>query len=457
MQQQRSLMVKNLAPGLPERGKIKIGRKGKEITSRQGNKFQPPQKLDHFLITTLERGQDGNFTIDPDAHEMFGEQPKQIPIRLLFDDPTLNFQSRYVAYTGKTMNRSCDGETCEKRQEDGSYQLCDCQCVRLARDDKRRCKLNGVLSVMIEGAHAVGGVWKFRTTSYNTVKGIMSSLSLIRSITGGPLAGLPLIMRVAPRTVVSPSDGRIQTVHIVSIEFAGTMEELKATGYGIALDHAKHDHRIEHIEDEARALLAGPSAAADDDVAEMGADSANQEQPAKAGDGPATLEPPGDDKPTALAQPDDDETAGEDNAVAAADKPKVPDIPVDLDQRGMSTEQSPSGAPLVDADGVIVKEFKRVGDYLNALRKMIGDAPNPTAVLDANSDVLNRIKQGKPEAAMRIAAIEAIVAERTADTAARDAELSRSADEESETEPDPEPQSQPANEAEPEPDNDDLF
>jgi len=54
-------MIKNLTPGLPEVGKIKIGYKGEEMTSKGGKRFQPPKKLDHFLITGLERGADGNF------------------------------------------------------------------------------------------------------------------------------------------------------------------------------------------------------------------------------------------------------------------------------------------------------------------------------------------------------------------------------------------------------------
>lgn len=50
------MMLRNLAPRLAERGKIKIGIKGAKVTSRSGNEFQPPQKLDHFVVTTLERG-----------------------------------------------------------------------------------------------------------------------------------------------------------------------------------------------------------------------------------------------------------------------------------------------------------------------------------------------------------------------------------------------------------------
>ncbi len=65
-----SLIIKGLSPGLPERGKIKIGYKGKTITSAKGNEFQPPKKLDHFFVTTLERDKDGNFKHDKAIHKV---------------------------------------------------------------------------------------------------------------------------------------------------------------------------------------------------------------------------------------------------------------------------------------------------------------------------------------------------------------------------------------------------
>src|SRR5215472_5520100 len=106
----RRLAIRNLIPRLPERGKIKIGMKGDMITSSRGNDFQPPMKLDHFLVTTLERGQDGNFLIDEEFHRRFGPEPKEIPIRLLYDDVNLNFLTRYACFLGRTLWCSGDGD-----------------------------------------------------------------------------------------------------------------------------------------------------------------------------------------------------------------------------------------------------------------------------------------------------------------------------------------------------------
>jgi len=39
-------------PRLAEVGKIKIGGKGKKVTSKKGAQFRVPEKYDHFVITT---------------------------------------------------------------------------------------------------------------------------------------------------------------------------------------------------------------------------------------------------------------------------------------------------------------------------------------------------------------------------------------------------------------------
>ena len=78
------MSIKGMIPALPERGKIKIGRKGRMVTSKQGNEFQPPQKLNHFIVTTLERAEDGNFIRDEEIHKIIGDEPKKIPVRLLY-------------------------------------------------------------------------------------------------------------------------------------------------------------------------------------------------------------------------------------------------------------------------------------------------------------------------------------------------------------------------------------
>jgi len=274
----RRMGIKNLLSGLAERGKIKIGNKGETRKGSNGD-YQLPQKLDHFLITTTARGADGNFLRDVGLHNMLGDKPVEIPVVLLYDDIDLNFQTRYCAYVGRTAWCSGDGEQAERIREGGGRVIVPCTCERVEQTYKGpdKCKPNGKLSVIIQGAEVVGGVWAFRTTSFHTIRGILSSLALIQRITGGPLAGIPLMMTMAPRTVSDPTTGKNQTVYIVSLEFRGTMEALQDRGYAALLTRQQHHVRVEAIEDDARRMLAanpqsfGASAPdeIDDDLAEF--------------------------------------------------------------------------------------------------------------------------------------------------------------------------------------------
>jgi len=288
MQQKRNpMIIKNLCPGLMELGKIKIGTKGALRQSQGGSSWQPPQKLDHFLITTMERGKDGNFMVDLNLHKQFGEAPKSLPVRLIYDDISLNFATRYICYYGKTVFCSGDGEVAQRLQPDKkTYAERTCPCGRQdpkyngddgpagkdavgGSNGKGKCKINGILSTIIDGAACVGGVWKFRTTSYNSVVGILSSLALIQRITGGRLAGIPMTMTVTPKTVHDPIQGSQQTIYVVSLQYAGTMDSLREVGYQIAMTEAKHGISMQRIEENARLMLVHtPTAGLGDDLAD---------------------------------------------------------------------------------------------------------------------------------------------------------------------------------------------
>lgn len=307
----RTMMIKNLCPGLMEMGKIKIGNKGAVRESASGNKWQAPQKLDHFLITTMQRGADNNFLLDSELHKLWGDAPKAIPVRLIYDDIGLNFATRYICYYGKTVFCSGDGEEAQRLQKDNTHKAVSCPCERqdpkFTGDDgkgKGKCKINGILSVIIDGAQSVGGVWKFRTTSYNSVVGILSSLALIQRITGGRLAGIPLNMTVTPKTVQDPIAGNQQTIYVVGLQYAGTIDTLRDVGYQIAMTEAKHGISMQRIEENARLMLTHtPSDGIGDDpdqdvIDEFYPEEAKPEAPALVDAPPQTIKT---DSPSPLA------------------------------------------------------------------------------------------------------------------------------------------------------------
>lgn len=261
-------VIRNLIPRLPERGHVKIGGLGATRTSQKGNEYQLPVKYDHFRITTLERGPDGNFVMDKALHDKLGlgDTPTEIPVRLLYDDIALNMQSRYACYNGKTLWCSGDGVTALRASKNPTDQplpepfqvQCPCHRQDPSYTGADRCKINGRLSVIIDGAGSIGGIWVFRTTSYNSVTGLSSSLLLLQTLTGGLLANIPLKLVIQPKRVNSPVDGKAATVYVVSLEFAGDITELQETAHKIALDRATAHVSIKNIEEEARRLLALP-------------------------------------------------------------------------------------------------------------------------------------------------------------------------------------------------------
>ena len=258
------MAIKGLTPQLGERGKIKIGGLGDERkkTSGQGT-YMLPVKYDHFVITTMQRDAAGRFMPDDALMKMVnpgGAKLVELPVRLLYDDIDLNFMTRYSAYQGSRCWCSGDGEEAQRLTgENGKYAPVPCPCERLAQDYKGqpRCKPLGTLQVLLEGVDRVGGVWKFRTTSWNTVNAILSSLALIKTLTGGPLAGIPLTLVLSPKTVQTP-DGKSMVAFIVSIEFRGPEQQLAEIGYEIALRRIKRQVKMETVEVEARKLLMLP-------------------------------------------------------------------------------------------------------------------------------------------------------------------------------------------------------
>ncbi len=253
-----SPIAKGIAPRLTECGKIKIGEKGAFKKSAQGNEFQPPRKLDHFRVTTLERGQDGNFLMDEQIHKMLGgPEPKEIPIVLLFDDIARNFRTMFVCYRGKTRWCMGDGENAWRVDDQGNTTAVSCPCERLKMDYKgnTRCYITGILSVVIRGAENVGGVWVLRTHSWNTCQGILSSLFLIQGRTQGKIAGIPYWLTISPKTATTP-DAKSQIIYVVGIEYKGTTDELMETAYKISLQNAKYAKQLELVAAEVNRIIA---------------------------------------------------------------------------------------------------------------------------------------------------------------------------------------------------------
>jgi len=211
-------MIKHgITPRFAEVGKIKIGGKGRATTSSNGKEFNPPVRFDHFVITTTERDQDGNFIADAAMMKLLAahtgsDKPKEIPIRLPFDSIDLNFFTSYQMYTGNKCVCRGDGETATQYTDKGERAVkCHPDTCEYLKAGK--CKVSGILSCHIPLSMEVGGLYRFRTHSWNSVSNILASLNYISEQTRGILQGLPLKLKFLKKATAD--HGNVPTVTIV--------------------------------------------------------------------------------------------------------------------------------------------------------------------------------------------------------------------------------------------------
>jgi hypothetical protein len=239
-------------PRLAEVGKIKIGMLGKEVEAKQSKKkFRLPIKLDHFLVTTTDKGPDGNFMPDKSVMKKLGDTPTEIPIRLLFDDIDMNFFTSYQYYHGRKCVCRGDGETAKRVHKQGTpkEEIRDIQCnfetCEFAK--KSKCKVSGILSCSLPDSEYLGGVYRFRTHGWNSVSGILAALQFFKDNTNGVLQGLPLKLKFLKKN--TEEHGNVPMVAIVldKVELLEMRE--------IAMEEARNRERlgvdIKMIEDSA--------------------------------------------------------------------------------------------------------------------------------------------------------------------------------------------------------------
>ncbi len=237
-------MIKNLKVKLLEIGKIKCGKLGQERSTKDGRgTYRLPTKLKHFLVTTTQRDETGNFTPNIAIMKQIAETVNEpwdhltsIPVYLIFNSIEENFYTTYTCYKGKTLICTGDGETATNFT---TGEEISCPCPKLDRNYKgpTKCKIYGRLNVVLQNMDICGGSWVLRTTSWNTVQDILGSLMLIQKI-AGRLSGIPLMLKLFPRTVQLPTGQA--TIYTTSLIYMGSP-------YALA-EEARQHPMLEHNE-----------------------------------------------------------------------------------------------------------------------------------------------------------------------------------------------------------------
>ena len=172
-------MLKGLALTPPVIGRISIGK----VVEKGGKRL--PEKDDEFTITSQVQNKDGwvNHPMDAELRKAGGAKLRNIPVRLLFDDPDLNLRANYTLFDRQSGRPLCigNGETC-KRSTLGGIQAFDCPSPESCEfNGGGFCKPYGRLNVRIGDDDELGS-FVFRTTGFNSIRTISSRLKYFQAV-----------------------------------------------------------------------------------------------------------------------------------------------------------------------------------------------------------------------------------------------------------------------------------
>lgn len=205
-------MLKGLALTPPIVGRITIGK----VVERGGKRL--PEKDDEFTLTSQVQSRDGwiNHPLDEALRKANGSKLRAIPVRLLFNDPELNFRVNYSLFDRYSGRPLCvgNGEACRRLTENG-IQTLDCPAPpSCALAEGGACKPYGRLNVRI-GDDDELGTFIFRTTGFNSIRTLMTRLSYLHAVSDGLLAYLPLELRLRGKSTTQSHRTPIYYVDLV--------------------------------------------------------------------------------------------------------------------------------------------------------------------------------------------------------------------------------------------------
>lgn len=186
-------MLKGLAITPPVLGRISIGK----VVEKNGKRL--PEKDDQFTITSQVQNKGGwlPHPLDEALRKEQGGKIRSVPIRLLFNDPDLNFRAEYSLFDRTTGRPLCvgDGQNCKRQTEEGikSFPCPSPDACPLAKGNA--CKPYGRLNVALGDDDPLGS-FVFRTTGFNSIRTLSARLQYFQAISGNKLSCLALELRL---------------------------------------------------------------------------------------------------------------------------------------------------------------------------------------------------------------------------------------------------------------------
>lgn len=213
-------MLKGFSITPPVVGRISIGR----VIERNGKRL--PEKDDQFTLTSQVQNREGWLLhpLDESLRQQVGGKLRSLPVRLLFNDPSLNLRADYNLFDRSTGRPLCvgNGETCRRAGQDGIETL-PCPGSDTCRFAEGQCKPYARFNVRI-GDEDETGTFVLRTASFNTIRTLAARLQYFQAVSGGLLACLPLELKLRGKSTTQSYRAPIFYVDLV-IRSGITMEE----------------------------------------------------------------------------------------------------------------------------------------------------------------------------------------------------------------------------------------
>lgn len=213
-------MLKGFAITPPVVGRISIGR----VVERNGMRL--PEKDDQFTLTSQVQNRDGWLLhpLDEALRQQAGVKLRSLPVRLLFNDPSLNLRADYHLFDRSTGRPVCvgNGESCRRVGQDGIETLA-CPGPEGCRFAEGQCKPYARFNARI-GEEDETGTFVLRTTSFNTIRTLAARLQYFQAVSGGVLACLPLELKLRGKSTTQSHRAPIFYVDLL-IRSGMTLEE----------------------------------------------------------------------------------------------------------------------------------------------------------------------------------------------------------------------------------------
>lgn len=207
-------MLKGLVITPPVVGRISIGR----VVERNGKRL--PEKDDQFTLTSQVQNRDGwvLHPLDELLRRDSGGKLRSIPVRLLFNDPSLNLRADYSLFDRSNGRPMCvgNGESCRRRGGEEGIETFPCVGPDLCRFADGECKAYARFNAVIgDGEEDALGSFVLRTTSFNTIRTLAARLQYFSAVSGGRLACMPLELKLRGKSTAMSHRTAIYYVDLV--------------------------------------------------------------------------------------------------------------------------------------------------------------------------------------------------------------------------------------------------